>query len=71
MVWSLESLISNLEAKWYIPPVYINRLKSTIARLRLVQTIPTWSAEAACDFECIATDILKIQPHQRARLMLQ
>lgn len=68
---SLQWLISNIEAKWYVPPVYINRLKSTIAWLRLVQTVPAWSAEATCDFECIVTDVLQIQPHQRSRLMLQ
>ncbi len=71
MASSLESLISNLEAKRYVPPVYINRLKSTIAWLRLVQTVPSASVEATCDFDCIVTDVLKVQPNQRVRLMLQ
>ena len=71
MASSIQSMINNLEAKWYVPPVYVNRLKSVIAWLRLMQTIPSGSVEASCNFDCIVTDVLQIQSSQKSRLMLQ
>jgi len=71
MANSVQALIDNLEAKRYVPPVYVNRLKSVIAWLRLVQTIPAGSVEITCNFDCIVQDVLKIQSHQKVRLMLQ
>ncbi len=67
---SIQSMIDNLEAKRYVPPVYTNRLKSMIAWLRLMQTIPSGSVEATCNFDCIVNDVLKVQPAQKSRLML-
>ena len=68
---SIQSMIDNLDAKRYVPPVYTNRLKSVIAWMRLMQTVPAGSVDASCDFDCIVTDVLKIDQGQRARLMLQ
>lgn|GEM_PF-3451615 len=67
---SIQAMIDNLELKRYVPPVYVNRLKSTIAWLRLMETIPSGSVEASCDFDCIVSDVLQIQPSQKSRLML-
>ncbi len=70
MASSIQSLISNLEAKWYVPPAYINKLKSVIAWMRLVETLPVGSVDSSCNFECIVDTALQIPAHQRARLLL-
>lgn len=67
---SVSSLISNSEAKWYIPPTYIQVLKSIRAWLRVLQTVDTWSIEPSCGFECIVTEHLYITPDKRHFFML-
>lgn len=67
---SIQSLISNLELQWYVPPAYTNKLKSMVAWLRLIQTIPAGSAEATCNFDCIVDDVLKIPASQRGYFLM-
>lgn len=67
---SLQAMITALESKRFVPPVYINKIKWVIARLRLVQTIPVWSVDPLCDFDCIVNDVLAVPASQRWYLML-
>jgi hypothetical protein len=67
---SLSTMIINLESKRYIPPIYIRQIKSVIAWLRLVDTLPAWSVETSCDFYCVTNDVLKIPESQKGYLML-
>lgn len=67
---SLQSALANIEAKWYIPPLYTNKLKSVIARLRLVDTLPTGTVDRSCLFDCIVVDVLRISSGQRSFFLL-
>lgn len=67
---SLSTMITNLESKWYIPPTYITRIKSVIAWLRILDTLPEGSVENTCDFHCVVNDVLEIPANQKRHLML-
>lgn len=67
---SIQALINNLESKWFVPPVYINKLKGAVAWLRIIETIPAGSVDNGCNFDCIVNDVLQVPASQRGYLML-
>lgn len=67
---SLQAMTTMLETQRFVPPVYISKIKSVIARLRLIQTIPSGSVDPLCDFTCIVDEVLEVPASQRWYLML-
>ena len=67
---SIQAVITNLETKRFVPPVYISKLKWTVARLRLTQSISVGSVDPLCDFDCIVDEVLEVPASQRSNLML-
>jgi len=67
---SIQAVITNLETKRFVPPVYISKLKWTVARLRLTQSISAGSVDPLCDFDCIVDEVLEVPAGQRSNLML-